>query len=123
MRTFALFLLLAFGAFAHAQDPNVKPLPERKDVVSWKTLEKVQLVKQKDRYVPQFDAGIAAGHLLVAALGAWLEANKHHPVSGAMFRPEELWVVGIAVAVGLAAALLPAYRAYRTDVSRTLSEA
>jgi hypothetical protein len=64
MRTLALLSLLAFGgAFvtaAHAQDPNVKPLPERKDVVSWKTLEKVQLVKQKDRYVPQFDAGIAA---------------------------------------------------------------
>ena len=67
--------------------------------------------------------GLVAGHLLVAALGAWLEANKHHPVSGAMFRVEELWVVGIALAVGLAAALLPAYRAYRTDVSRTLSEA
>jgi putative ABC transport system permease protein len=66
--------------------------------------------------------GIAAGHLLVSALGAWLEANKHHPVSGATFRIEELWVVGIAVGVGLAAALLPALRAYRTDVSRTLSE-
>jgi putative ABC transport system permease protein len=67
--------------------------------------------------------GVAAGHLLVAALGAWLEANKHHPVSGAVFRVEELWIIGIALAVGLAAALLPAYRAYRTDVSRTLSEA
>lgn len=60
MRLLALLFALAFGATAFAQDPNVKPLPERKDVVSWKTLEKVQLVKQKDRYVPQFDAGIAA---------------------------------------------------------------
>jgi uncharacterized protein len=60
MRTFALVLLLAFGACAWAQDPNFKPLPERKDVVSWKTLEKVQLVKQKDRYVPQFDGVVAA---------------------------------------------------------------
>jgi uncharacterized protein len=67
MRTIALLLFLAFGASAHAQssamqgqDPNFKPLPERKDVVSWKTLGQVQLVKQKDRYVPQFDAGIAA---------------------------------------------------------------
>ena len=67
MRTIALLVLLAFGALAHAQssalqgqDPNFKPLPERKDVVSWKTLGQVQLVKQKDRYVPQFDAGIAA---------------------------------------------------------------
>ena len=60
MRTVVLCSLLAFGASAMAQDPSFKPLPERKDVVSWKTLEKVQLVKQKDRYVPQFDAGIAA---------------------------------------------------------------
>ena len=64
MRPLALFSLLAsllaFGAAAYAQEPNFKPLPERKDVVSWKTLEKVQLIKQKDRYVPQFDAGIAA---------------------------------------------------------------
>lgn len=67
--------------------------------------------------------GIATGHLLVSALGAWLEANKYQPVSGQLFLVEELWVAGMAVAVGLAAALLPAYRAYRTDVSRTLSEA
>ena len=60
MRTLALLLVLAFGGSAYAQDPNFKPLPERKDVVSWKTLEKVQLIKQKDRYVPQFDAGVAA---------------------------------------------------------------
>jgi putative ABC transport system permease protein len=67
--------------------------------------------------------GIATGHLLVSALGVWLEANGYHPVSGHAFLVQELWVAGIAVAVGLAAALLPAYRAYRTDVSRTLSEA
>ncbi|MGQ0651726.1 MAG: ABC transporter permease [Betaproteobacteria bacterium] len=67
--------------------------------------------------------GLAVGHLLVWALAFWMEANKHHPVSAAAFRPEELWVLAIAVAVGLAAALLPAYRAYRTDVSRTLAEA
>ena len=67
--------------------------------------------------------GVAAGHLLVAALGAWLEANRQPALSGAVFLPQELWVAGVAVAVGLAAALLPALRACRTDVSRTLSEA
>ena len=43
-------------------DPNapVQPLPERKDVVSWKTLSQVELVKQKDRYVPQFSPSVAA---------------------------------------------------------------
>ena len=41
-------------------DPNAfKPLPERKDVVSWKTFAQVELVKQKDRYVPQFSSNVA----------------------------------------------------------------
>lgn len=37
-----------------------KPLPERKDVVSWKLLAQVELVKLKDRYAPQFSSGVAA---------------------------------------------------------------
>ena len=42
-------------------DPSqVKPLPERKDVVSWKTLAQVELIKQKDRYVPQFAASVTS---------------------------------------------------------------
>jgi hypothetical protein len=31
-----------------------KPLPERKDVVSWRLLGQVELVRLKDRYAPQF---------------------------------------------------------------------
>jgi uncharacterized protein len=41
-------------------DQQFKPLPDRKDVVSWKTLQQVELVKQKDRYVPQFAKDVAA---------------------------------------------------------------
>lgn len=42
-------------------DPGMfKPLPERKDVVSWKLLSQVELVKQKDRYVPQFPSNVTA---------------------------------------------------------------
>src|SRR5439155_26447775 len=49
----------------HQLPPNVdpsqfKPLDERKDVVSWRLLSQVELVKQKDRYVPQFASGVAA---------------------------------------------------------------
>jgi len=43
-----------------AVDPNFKPLPERKDVVSWRVLAQVELVKVKDRYQPQFAASVAA---------------------------------------------------------------
>jgi hypothetical protein len=37
-----------------------KPLEERKDIVSWKVLSQVELVKAKDRYTPRFSAGVAA---------------------------------------------------------------
>ena len=59
-------LLLAFPATAQDQMPpgadpgQVKPLPDRNDVVSWSLLSQVELVKQKDRYVPKFAAGVAA---------------------------------------------------------------
>jgi hypothetical protein len=68
MNQILLAVLLAFAVPAIAQhqvppgaDPNqFKPLPERKDVVSWKTLSQVELVKQKDRYVPQFAKDVSA---------------------------------------------------------------
>jgi len=68
MNKILLPVLLAFAVPALAQhqvppgaDPNqFKPLPERKDVVSWKTLSQVELVKQKDRYVPQFAKDVSA---------------------------------------------------------------
>ena len=40
--------------------PGVQPLPERRDVVPWKLLAQVELVKVKDRYVAQFAAGVSA---------------------------------------------------------------
>ena len=67
MRTLLAGLALAaFPALAQHQlppgvDPNqFQPLPERKDVLSWQLLSKVELVKQKDRYVPQFAKDVAA---------------------------------------------------------------
>ena len=68
MRTPALILLLslAFAAAAQHQPPpgadpsQFQPLAERKDVVSWKTFAQVELVKMKDRYVPQFAQSVAS---------------------------------------------------------------
>jgi putative ABC transport system permease protein len=65
--------------------------------------------------------GLALGHGLASALGAWLESQQQHPVTGLAFRVEELWVLVVALGVGLAASVIPAWRAYRTDVSRTLA--
>jgi len=51
-----LFAMLALAAISAA----AQTLPERKDVVSWKLLAQVELVKVKDRFQPQFSAGVAA---------------------------------------------------------------
>ena len=67
-------------------------------------------------------SGLVLGHLLAAALGIWLEQQQYPGVTGLQWRAEELWVLAAALAVGLAAALLPAWRAYRTDVSQTLAK-
>jgi putative ABC transport system permease protein len=67
--------------------------------------------------------GLLLGHALASLLGAWLERQQSYPVSGLQWRPEELWVATIALGVGVFAALVPAWRAYRTDVSRTLAQA
>ncbi len=66
--------------------------------------------------------GLALGHALTSALGAWLETQQYYPVTGLEWRTEELWLLGVALAVGVFAALLPAWRAYRTDVARTLAQ-
>ena len=68
MNKILLAVLLAFAVPALAQhqappgvDPNqFKPLVERKDVVSWTVFSQVELVKQKDRYVPQFAKDVSA---------------------------------------------------------------
>ena len=49
----AVALMAAVGVVAQT-------LPDRKDVVSWKLLAQVELVKVKDRYQPQFSSGVAA---------------------------------------------------------------
>jgi uncharacterized protein len=65
-KVFLFALAFAFPAAAQHQAPpgadpsQFKPLVERKDIVSWKLLAEVELVKQKDRYVPQFSQGVAA---------------------------------------------------------------
>jgi hypothetical protein len=68
-RIFAAALALAsLAAFAQAPAPHqlppqlvgqtFKPLPERGDVVSWRLLAQVELVRLKDRYAPQFSGNV-----------------------------------------------------------------
>jgi putative ABC transport system permease protein len=66
--------------------------------------------------------GVVLGHAFTALLGTWLEAQQQYAVSGLDFHRGELWVVAAATGIGIIAAAVPAWRAYRTDVSRTLAE-
>jgi putative ABC transport system permease protein len=65
--------------------------------------------------------GIVLGHVLTETLGVAFRAAKQVAVTGWAWVPEELWLVGLALAVGIFAALLPAWRAYRTDIAGTLA--
>jgi putative ABC transport system permease protein len=66
--------------------------------------------------------GIALGHLLTEALGVALRQAKQTAVTGWAWNGQEPWLLGLALAVGIAAALIPAWRAYRTDVAPVLAE-
>ena len=55
----AALCLASAAALAQMPGMEAKPLPERKDVVSWKLLAQVELVKMKDRFVPQFSSNVA----------------------------------------------------------------
>jgi len=70
MKSAFLAISLALSAAAYAQAPSAppgvidpsqfKPLPDRQDVVSWKLLAQVELVKMKDKFVPQFSTNVSA---------------------------------------------------------------
>ena len=65
--------------------------------------------------------GLALGHLAAEAVGAMLAAEQQGRITGATWLPSELWLVALAAGVGLVAGLVPAWRAYRTDIAHTLA--
>ena len=67
-------------------------------------------------------AGIALGHLCTEVLGVVLKSAQQATLTGWAWNPREPWLLLLAVAVGIAAALLPAWRAYGTDVALVLAE-
>lgn len=65
--------------------------------------------------------GIALGHALTEVVGMALTAAKQVAVTGWAWVNAELWLIALALGVGVVAALLPAWRAYRTDIAGTLA--
>lgn len=66
--------------------------------------------------------GLALGHGATQVIGALMEARQQPPLTGLLWLNEEWWLAGGALAVGLAAALAPALRAYRASVAGVLAE-
>jgi putative ABC transport system permease protein len=67
--------------------------------------------------------GLALGHLAAEAVGAMLAAEQQGRITGAVWLAPELWLVTLAAGIGLVAGLVPAWRAYRTDIAHTLAQA
>ena len=65
--------------------------------------------------------GILLGHGLTELLGRMLKLAQQIEVTGWAWVDSELWLIALAFGVGIAAALLPAWRAYRTDIAGTLA--
>lgn len=66
--------------------------------------------------------GLALGHGIAGALGHWLAATHGAGFGGGVFLVEEAWLLLGLLALGFAAAALPAWQAYRTDVAAALAQ-
>lgn len=65
--------------------------------------------------------GIVLGHVLAEVLGWVLREAQQIEITGWAWVDAEWGLVALALGVGVAAALLPAWRAYRTDIAGTLA--
>jgi putative ABC transport system permease protein len=65
--------------------------------------------------------GILLGHGLTEMLGRMLKLAQQIEVTGWAWVDSELWLMALAFGVGIVASLLPAWRAYRTDIAGTLA--
>lgn len=66
--------------------------------------------------------GIGIGHLFLHFLVISNEQGSLSGISAAVFLKKELLIVVYAVAIGVVAALLPAWQAYKTNISKQLTK-
>jgi putative ABC transport system permease protein len=65
--------------------------------------------------------GLALGHGTAELIGRLMPSAQAMGLSGRAWRIEEIYVIVLALGIGLLAALLPALQAYRTDIAAVLS--
>lgn len=65
-------------------------------------------------------AGLLFGHLMMQLIGFYQESSQAK-LTGLLFLKDELYLAAIGIGIGIIAAVIPAIEAYRTDISKTLS--
>lgn len=70
-----------------------------------------------------FIIGIALSHLSIEYLSGYMQDAYRYSITGKVWMKEEGWLFGGCLAVGLISALIPAWHAFRTDISETLGAA
>ncbi|GAB5524573.1 MAG: ABC transporter permease [Roseivirga sp.] len=66
--------------------------------------------------------GFVLGHALVEILASYYEKSEEVGITGLVFVNQELIVLLLSIGVGVLSALLPAFSAYRTDISKVLAQ-
>ncbi|MBA3901061.1 MAG: ABC transporter permease [Bacteroidetes bacterium] len=66
--------------------------------------------------------GIVVSHILIETSAVFLPAQQATALSGYVFIADELYVLGLGIATGFIASIIPAISAYKTDISAVLSK-
>ena len=65
---------------------------------------------------------LVLSHAGMELIGNWMQNEYQYEFTGWIFLNSELNYLLVAIAIGLVSALIPAYKAYNTDISETLSK-
>ena len=65
--------------------------------------------------------GLLISHIGMEVLAQYAKASYRYSFTGWLFLKEELGMIIISIVIGIIAALIPAWRAYRTDIHETLA--
>jgi putative ABC transport system permease protein len=66
--------------------------------------------------------GLILGHSAAAFMASAVQESRGMALDGLAFVSGEGWIILLAMGAGLIASLIPAFQAYRTDISSTLAE-